>query len=205
MKKVKNLPSALHAISIGQIIFDASEWVSIWGFMVHGGSSSRMDFILTFDQLNKLLRLSGEPGDKVQMLLVTELERYRASLNDGQQPVLVDLTEHFDGPVLFDTCRIEVSPTGIQDAGGQWRTDPNCLSIDEISPLIERAVPMLSVAAASRRNMEQCREVLIKLYELYLGYLEIGFDDDSALEKAELKDDLKFKMAYYSWQTRNAA
>lgn len=202
MQKVKNLPSSLNEIAIGQIIFDDSEWVSAWGFMMHGGRKSRMDFILTFDQLNKLLRLSGQPGDQVQMLLVDKLEHDHRK---GDEPIFLDLAEHFGEPVVFNACRIQVSQTGIQDTKGRWQTDPSCLSIDEIAPLLQVTMPVLSVEAASRRNMDQCAEVLIKLYELYLGYLEIGFDDDSALEKAELKDDLKFKMAYYSWTLKNAA
>lgn len=202
MQKVKNLPSSLNEIAIGQIIFDESEWVSAWGFMVHKGRKSRMDFILTFDQLNKLLRLSGPVGDQVQMLLVDKLEHEQ---REGEEPAFLDLAAHFGEAVVFNSCHIQVSQTGIQDSEGRWRTDPNCLSIDEISPVLQVTAPVLSVEAASRRNMNQCAAVLIKLYELYLGYLEIGFDDDSALEKAELKDDLKFKMAYYSWQLRNAA
>lgn len=199
MQKVKNLPASLHEIAIGQIIFDRSEWVSLWGFMVHHGMKSRMDFLLTFDQLNKLLRLSGTTGDKIQMLLVDKLE------HELEEPSCLDLTEHFGEAVVLDACQLQVSPTGIQDSEGRWHTDPNCLSIDEITPLLQVTTPVLSVEAASKRNMAQCAELLIKLYELYLGYLEIGFDEDSALEKAELQDDLKFKMAYYSWQLKNAA
>lgn len=199
MEKVRNFPSCLEEIAIGHIIFDHSEWVTLWGFMMQDGRKSRMDFLLTFDKLNKLLRLSGAAGDKIQMLLVDRMEQ------GTEDPSCLDMAEHFGGPVHLDGCRLQVSPTGIQDAEGCWHADPSCLSIDEVTPLVETATPVLSVRAATQRNMDQCAEVLIKLYELYLGYLEIGFDEESALEKAELKDDLKFKMAYYSWQMKNAA
>lgn len=199
MKKVKNLPSRLQKIAIGQLIFDHTEWVSLWGFMIHDGQESRMDFILTFDLLNKLLRLSGPIGDQVQMLLVDRIER------GVEEPTFIDLTELYGSPLVFDRCTIKVSQTGLQDQEGHWRTDPNCLSVDEIFPVLQKKIPVLSKEAASERNLNRCTEMLEGLYALYLGYLELGFDEESALCKAELEDNLKFKMAYYTWQLRHAA
>ena len=37
-------------------------------------------------------------------------------------------------------------------------------------------------------------------YALYLGYLELEFDEASARMKAELEDDMKYTLAYYAWQ-----
>lgn len=199
MQKVKNFPARLKAIAVSHIIFDRSEWVSLWGFLPRSSGNRRMDFILTFDLLNKLLRLSGEQGDRIQMLLVDKLE------GQVEEPTLIDLTAHFGKPIVFDACQLKVSPTGIQDGAGHWRTDPACLSIDDVAPLLQRTSPVLSPMAACQQNFSRCTELLAKLYALYLGYLEIGFDEQSALEKAELQDDLKFKMAYYTWQMQQAA
>lgn len=199
MNSVKNLPASLHEIAIAQIIFDHSDWVSLWGYMILEGQKSRMDFILTFDTLNKLLRLSGKMGDQVQMMLVDQLE------TGLKEPTILDLEEQCGGPLHFNQCHIEVSPTSIQDKGGQWRTDPNCLSIDGVRPLLQRKNPVISPESTYKQNLSKCAGILCGLYELYLGYLELGYEEELALQKAELLDDLKFKMAFYTWQLERAA
>jgi hypothetical protein len=45
-------------------------------------------------------------------------------------------------------------------------------------------------------------EMLHKSYELYLGYIELEFDEDAARKKSDLADDLKFTLAYYAWKER---
>jgi hypothetical protein len=193
MKTVQNLPQSLDEIIIGQIIFDTSEWVSLWGFAVRQGRKTRMDFVLTFDNLNKLLRLSGEVGDRVQMLVVERLEK------GTEEPSVVDLEAAFGAPVRFAGCRIDVSETGIKDEQGQWREDPSCLSIDQVHPRLETVSPALTKPSVCKQNLSTCIDVLAVSYELYLGYQELGFDEETALKKAELEDDLKFRMAYYAW------
>ncbi|HEY6083627.1 MAG TPA: hypothetical protein VIU45_09230, partial [Chitinophagaceae bacterium] len=54
-----------------------------------------------------------------------------------------------------------------------------------------------------RENLEKCLELLSTSYEVYLGFLEIGLDEDAARQKAELADDTKFKMAFYMWKGAN--
>lgn len=194
MQKLKNLPRRLEEIAISQIIFDHSEWVSLWGYMTRRGDQNRMDFILNFDTLNRLLRFSGKTGDKIQMLLVEKIEK------GLEEPSVIDLEEVFGKPQVLNQCRIEVSLTGIENKEGRWVEDPNCLSIDEVLPLLEKKGPGLSQQSISKQNFTQCLEILTCSYELYLGYQEIGMDEEMALKKAELEDDLKFKMAYYAWR-----
>jgi hypothetical protein len=49
------------------------------------------------------------------------------------------------------------------------------------------------------QNLSKCEALLARFYELYLGYQELGFDEETSLQKADLEDNLKFKMAYYAW------
>lgn len=199
MEKVKNIPQYIEAIAISQIIFDHSEWVSVWGCIISRKSRIRMDFILTFDMLNKLLRYSGETGDKVQMLLVEKFEK------GIEEPTVLDLEELLGKPQYFDHCRIEVSKTGIMNKKGEWTTDLHCLSIDDVSPKLHSKTPVLTPGYFYKQNLSKCTEVLSSLYELYLGYQELGFDEATAIKNAELDDDLKFKMAYYAWEMKKGA
>lgn len=196
MKKVQSAPQQVDAIAISQIVFDRSDWVTIWGYLIKDGTRLKMDFLLTFDMLNKLLRLSGDTGDKVQMLIVEKLER------DLEEPTVLDLEELFGKAPYFDGCRIEVSNTGIQDEKGRWTTDSHCLSIDDVSPKWEVRVPALTSGYLCKQNLSKCTELLCGLYELYMGYKELGFDEESSIENAGLGDDLKFKMAYYAWEMK---
>jgi hypothetical protein len=199
MKKVKNLPLSLDEIAVSQIIFDHSEWVSLWGYMISDNHQSRMDFILTFDTLNKLLRLSGPTGDQIQMLLVDRLEQ------GIKEPTIIDQEELYGKPLHFNMCRIEVSKTGISDEEGIWHEDPDCLSIDAVYPLLERRNPAIAPGSSYQQQFSTCMDMLRNAYELYLGYGELGYDEETSLQKAALQDDLKFKMAYYAWQMKRSA
>lgn len=194
MQKLSKLPRQIEEIAISKIIFDRSEWVSLWGSMTHRGQKSHKDFILNFDTLNKMLRLSGKTGDKIQMLLVEKLEK------GIEEPSIIDLEEIFHEPLAIDQCQLEVSITWIKDKTGEWKEDPTCLSIDHVSPLLEKKRPVLSAQSLYKQNISKCMEVLKRSYELYLGYQEIDMDEESALQMAGLEDDLKFKMAYYAWK-----
>lgn len=198
MEKIHHLPQQLDDILIGQIIFDHSEWVSIWGFMVRDGHTEKMDFILSFDLFNKLLRLSGEAGDRIQMLVVEKLE---AGI---EEPTVIDLEERLGRPQQLNQCRLEVGVTGIERNEGGWMEDPNCLCIEEVIPLVEKATSQPSRQLICKQNLTKCNEALANLYKLYLGYRELGFEEEAALQKAELADDLKFKMAYFAWEMRHS-
>ena len=199
MQKVKNVPQYVNAIAVSQIIFDRSEWVSLWGYVINHKKMFRMDFILDFNTLNKLLRFSGETGDRVQMKLV---EKFEAGL---EEPSILDLEKIFGQSQIFDNCRIEVSKTGIQDDEGRWRTDQNCLSIDDVLPKLQTKLPVLASSYLYKQNLSKCNDLLGSLYALYLGYKELGYDEETAIKNAELEDDLKFKMAYYAWEIKKVS
>ncbi|QOR77027.1 MAG: hypothetical protein IMW88_05770 [Thermoflavifilum sp.] len=49
-------------------------------------------------------------------------------------------------------------------------------------------------------DLKHCMDMLAHAYAEYLGYLELGFSEAQAREKAELQDPLKFKTAYHAWK-----
>lgn len=198
MQKLSQLPKKLDNIGISRIIFDHTEWVTLWGFRMQAGKAEPMDYILSFDRLNKLLRLSGKEGDRLQMLLVERIEK------GVEKPSVIDLEELFGKPLFFNQCILEVSSTWAENNAGQWEEDKQCLSIDAVYPLLEKRKQTLSTQTQCRQNLIECEEILAQSYALYLGYMELDMEEEAALQMAGLEDDLKFKMAYYAWKMNEA-
>lgn len=198
MENIRHLPEQLDEILIGQIIFDHSEWVSLWGYMICEGKKEKMDFVVSFELFNKLLRLSGEEGDRIQMLVVEKIE------HGIEEPTVIDLEDKYGQPLHLNQCRLEVGVTGVEKKEGGWMEDPSCLSIEAVTPLIDKVQGQPSHQLLCRQHLTICHRLLANSYKLYLGYRELGFDDETALQKAELMDDLKFRMAYYAWDLEQA-
>lgn len=198
MQKLDNKPRKVDHIGISRIIFDHTEWVSLWGFKMTAGRPEPMDYIINFERLNKLLRLSGQEGDRIQMLIVEKLE------HGVEEPSIIDLEDEFGQPVLFNHCLLEVSPTWSENQSGQWEQDRQCLSIDAVYPLLEKRKRTLSRQTKYRQTLIACEDILAESYALYLGYLELEIEEETALQMAGLEDDLKFKMAYYAWKMNQA-
>lgn len=198
MEKVHHLPQELDEIFIGQVIFDHSEWVSLWGYITLEGNREKMDFVLSFELFNKLLRLSGEAGDSIQMLVVEKLE------TGIEEPSIIDLESQYGRPLRLNHCRLEVAITGIERKEGGWMEDAQCLSIEEVIPLVDKRKSLPSEELLCKQNLAICNRLLANSFELYLGYKELGFEEDAAVQKAELTDDLKFKMAYFAWKMQQA-
>lgn len=199
MQKLNNQPKKIDHIGISRIIFDHSDWVSIWGFRLINGKKVATDFLISFDRLNKLLRLSGREGDHIQMLIVEKLEK------GIKEPSIIDLENILGRPAFFNQCLLEISSTWAEQEQGQWREDKNCLSIDAVYPLLEKRKQTVSQQTRYRQTLLECEEFLSKAYALYLGYLELDMGEETALKLADLEDDLKFKMAYYAWKMNQAA
>ncbi len=181
-------------IGINRILFDHSEWVTLWGFRLVKGKKTAVDYLISFDQLNKLLRISGKEGDRIQMLIVEKLER------GIEEPSVVDLEEALGQPAFFNQCILEVSSTWIENEAGELTEDKQCLSIDAVYPLLGKRQRTLAQKTAYRHTLLECEHILAQAYEQYLGYLELDMDEEAALKLAGLDDDLKFKMAYCAWK-----
>jgi|GEM_PF-658939 len=177
------------AISIGQIILDESNYLTFWGYIQGDEGWRRCDFITNYDVLNEMLRHSGHVHDAIQMSIVQHLEDMR------QVPEVIDLEASHGEAVVFDNMTFQLSRPRLQQQG-RWieYTGGECYYITKVTPAPSRE------AAAHEQQIDQCMALLGKSYELYLGYLELDFEESVARQEANLTDDLKYTMAYYAWK-----
>ncbi|WP_343688756.1 hypothetical protein [Chitinophaga sp.] len=193
MKQLKTTSSVntYPAISVGQIILDDSNYITIWGYLQQGDNWTRCDFVTTYEVLNTMLRYVQDRNDAVQMTIVKKLE-------DMQQiPEIIDLEAELGSAVVFDNMNFLLTRPGFRDQG-TWveYTDGECYYIEQVTP----AIPVKN--NQYEKKIGQCLDMLYMSYELYLGYLELDFDEDGARQKADLADDMKFTLAYYAWKER---
>ncbi|GAA0535027.1 hypothetical protein [Chitinophaga japonensis] len=177
------------AISIGQVILDESNYLTFWGYIQGDGGWRRCDFITNYDVLNEMLRHSGHMNDAIQMSIVQHLEDMR------QVPEVIDLEASHGEAVVFDNMRFQLSRPRLQQQG-RWieYTEGECYYITKVTPEPARET------VAHEQQIDQCMALLGKSYELYLGYLELDFEETVARQEANLTDDLKYTMAYYAWK-----
>lgn len=180
------------AILIGQIILDDTNYLTFWGQIRKGDSWQRCDFITTYEVLNTMLRYVQDRSDAVQMIIVQKLESME------QIPDMIDLELELGKAVVFDNMNFRLTRPGHRE-DGNWieYTDGECYYIEQVTPLPSAQVPHYV------SKIDHCMEMLHKSYELYLGYMELDFDEESARKKADLADDLKYTLAYYAWKERN--
>lgn len=184
-------------IQVSQILFDHSDMVSLWGSLERNESIVKMDYLLDFNTLNKLLRFSGKIGDEIQMLVVSCME------NGLREPSVIDLEESFGGPVRFDKCIFRASHPKSESDNGVWKTDTSCLFIEEVQPLVEFSI--LKIPSQIRRGtvLKDCLETLANLYELFLGYQELDYDEETARSLTGLKGDWELQCAFSAWKSLN--
>jgi hypothetical protein len=200
MNKVKNTSTATkcQAISISQIILDDSNFLTFWGYIKKNGHWHRCDFVTNYDVLNDLLRFSGHRNDTIQMSVVQHLEDMR------RIPEIIDLEATRGEAVVFENMHFQLTRPRLQQRGN-WveYTDGECYYISKVSPkpapVKEKKAKEKDVARTGQQ-IDQCMLMLGKSYELYLGYLELDFDEAAAREEANLQDDLKYTMAYCAWK-----
>lgn len=191
MKKVTTQTARIQeaaAISVGQIILDNSHYLTIWGYLQTADGWKRCDFVTNYEVLNNMFRAMEEKSEAVQMAIVQKLEQ----MQDG--PEMIDLEAQFGAAVVFDNIRFSLSKpqyTG-QD---EWVDYVNeyCFYIDSAEVLQAPASPYVE-------EIGNCMSQLAQCYSLYLGYLELEFDEHTARKEAELIDDVKYTLAYYAWK-----
>lgn len=181
-----------HAISVGQIILDDSNYLTFWGHVRKDNGWHRCDFITTYEVLNTMLRYVQDRSDAVQMTIVRKLEDMR------QVPEMLDLEAELGAAVIFENMSFQVTrPRYRYQDGWVEYTDGECY-------YIEQAIPLPTVQAPTYiKKIDHCMDMLYKSYELYLGYKELEFEEEAARSKSDLVDDLKYTLAYYAWKERN--
>ncbi|UYQ92271.1 hypothetical protein MKQ68_19480 [Chitinophaga horti] len=176
------------AISVGQIILDNSHYLTIWGYLQTADGWKRCDFVTNYEVLNNMFRAMEEKSEAVQMAIVQKLEQ----MQDG--PELIDLEAQFGAPVVFDNIRFSLSKPHYT------REDEWVDYVNEYCFYIDSAEVLPAPAAPYTEEIGNCMSQLAQCYSLYLGYLELEFDEASARQDAALTDDVKFTLAYYAWK-----
>jgi hypothetical protein len=180
------------AISISQIILDESNYLTFWGNILKEDGWHRCDFITNYDVLNDMLRYGGLQNDGIQMSIVQHLEDMR------NIPEVIDLEAGRGEAVVFDNISFQLSRPRLQQHG-KWieYTEGECYYITKVVPKPAVEAPV------HEQQIDQCLALLGKSYELYLGYLELDFEDAAARQEANLTDDLKYTMAYHAWKQQH--
>lgn len=190
----------MQAISIGQIIMDDSNYLTLWGQVQQDDAWHPCDFVTTYEVMNTMLRFSQEKHDAVQMTIVKKLEDMRRT------PDIIDLEAELGAAVVFDNLTFCMRrPCLQQDDNWEAYADEECYFIERVVPLPVPVEPSLPPAARkdiddANEKMEHCIRLLHDAYALYLGFIEIELEEEAARAKAGLPDDNKFSMAYYAWQ-----
>lgn len=190
----------MQAISIGQIIMDDSNYLTLWGQVRQDDAWHTCDFVTTYEVMNTLLRFSQDKHDAVQMTIVKKLEDMRRT------PDIIDLEAELGAAVVFDNLTFYMRrPCLQQEDNWEAYADDECYYIERVVQLPVPAEPTLPPAARrglrdTDERMEYCIRLLHDTYALYLGFMEIGLEEETARAKAGLEDDNKFSMAYYAWQ-----
>jgi len=181
------------AISISQIILDESNYLTFWGNIRKEDGWHRCDFITNYDVLNDMLRYGGRQNDGIQMSIVQHLEDMR------NIPEVIDLEAGRGEAVVFDNLSFQFCRPRLQQHG-KWieYTEGECYYITKVAPK-----PAVETVQEPQQQIDQCLALLGRSYELYLGYLELEFEDAAARQEANLTDDLKYTMAYHAWKQQH--
>lgn len=188
----------IQGISIGQIILDDSNYLTLWGQVQQGDEWYPCDFVTTYEVMNTMLRFSQDKHDAVQMTIVNKLE------NMCRTPDMIDLEAELGAAVVFDSLVFHLRrPCLSQDENWEAYANEECYYIERVVQLpVETDLPPAAgfIAHDADEKMEYCIQMLHDAYNLYLGYVEIEMGDEAARIKAGLEDSNKFSMAYYAWQ-----
>ncbi len=194
-----NTTTYFNAISITQVIMDASNYLTFWGQLQTEAGWVDCDFVANYDVLNEMLRHQAPETDRLQMVIVEKLEDMRQ--RPDQIPEVIDLEALLGGPLLFNKMTFHLSRPRIKqpDAWVEY-TGERCYYIQQVTPRSTAAAPQ----AAYVRQTDPRMDLLRQSYALYLGYLEIEFDEATARAEAGLQDDHTYTMAYCAWKQQAA-
>ncbi|PUZ22037.1 hypothetical protein GA0116948_1223 [Chitinophaga costaii] len=195
-----NTATYYNTISITQVIMDASNYLTFWGQLQTEAGWVDCDFVANYDVLNQMLRHQAPQSDQLQMIIVEKLEDMRQ--RPDQIPEIIDLETILGGPLTFHKMTFQLSRPRVKQQG-TWveYTGERCYYIQQIMPL---AAPAPTPKAAYTQQIDHAITLLSQRYALYLGYLEIEFDEVAAREEAGLQDDHKYTMAYCAWKQQAA-
>jgi hypothetical protein len=186
------LNEQVSAISIGQIILDDSNFLTIWGEVLQeDGTWRTCDFVTTYEVMNTMLRFSLDRHEAVQMMIVNKLETM------CRIPDIIDLEAELGGAVIFDELVFQLKRPSTEL---ELYADNACFFIESVATYSKEIHTETITPKDAAATIEHCVGLLSDTYNLYLGYVEVELGVEAARKKAGLEDDNRFSMAYYAWQ-----
>jgi hypothetical protein len=180
--------------SASHIIFDKSNYVTLWAKCKLHSQLTNVHLIFTYNQLNDLMRFNGEQGEQILLAMIDEM------MTAKQPPYMLDLKKTLGKEPVFTTCKLTLSPMLLQASKG----NEACYLVADIWPIniIQQAKNLIQHAhdfdvppAINRSLINTSLNQLKEMYNYYLGLLELDIRDEAAREKANLHDVHLFEMA----------
>lgn len=182
----------IQAFEMKRIIFDDSDLVSVDVRCRIQDQLMNTTLLFTFARFNDLLRFSGESGERLQLLVSDKL------LGNEEKPYIIETP---NPSLLFTSCSIQLAFLIAEDT--------TCFSVEDIMP-----ISFLQQAKNLRNNIKDFNQAHIDhktqlnhalqeiatMYRYYLGLKELNLNENSAREKAGLRNDKLFRMAYHAAQ-----
>lgn len=180
----------MSAFKAHRIIFDDSDLVSMDVKCKIQEQWMHTTLLFSFRKFNDLLRFSGSTGEKLQLLVSDQL------LFAKEQPYIIDVsTESY----VFANCSLDLYYL-IAD-------DMSCFSVEEVTP-----IPYLQQIKNLRKNITDFAEIqlhnqsslkntlqeMASMYRYYVGLTELNLSETAAREKAGLRNEHLFKLAYHA-------
>jgi hypothetical protein len=192
----------INGFSATHIIFDDSNYATIWAKCRVDNVLQDVHLIIGFDKLNDLMRFSGANGEKIVLSMVDEM------MHRTNPPYRIALKDVVGADVAFTSVRLKVSNSTIAFAT-PTSTAAICLYVQEVWPInIIQQAKNLPQHATDFKNIHIVSDAVLhtsmlqlkEQYNFYLGLLELDITEASSRAKANLADDRLFAMAKSSWE-----
>jgi hypothetical protein len=184
-------------VSISHIIFDESDYVTLWCACRINGRLQSVNLSGSVRSVNDMLRYSGSKGEEIILGMAD------AMLNSGEPPYVVNLRQLIGHHAVLTSCRLSLLPA--MDPEDKTR-DTQCWWIDDVQVLnqlqqaknLAQHIRDFGSADAIFVNTTPSKINLAELaaqYHYYLGLLELDINEDAARSKSGLHDQRLFEMA----------
>jgi hypothetical protein len=191
----------INGFSATHIIFDNSNYATIWAKCRIANKLQEVHFVMSFDKLNDLMRFSGVNGEKIILHMVDQMMLSTAP------PYMIALKDVISAEVAFTAVRLKVTATDMISPSQAYISD--CLFVEEVWPInIIQQAKNLAQHTKDFKNLNIVSDAVLQtsllqlkdMYGFYLGLMELDIAETSCRNKASLSDDRLFAMAKSSWE-----
>lgn len=214
----------LDEMYIGDIVFDESENISIFGYLLDQRTNelTRWDFFTDFSFLTDILLFADAEGDAIIKIISEKLSQ------ELEIPTVIEVDDLFGKPLYIDSFIFKVYKPHEKDENGTWKPmEDKCLYIDKmenketflskqpekyiakikggeiIGDLLGEAINNLNLTEDDTYQ-DQLASYLIILdnaFKYYSILLKKNFSEKDARKNAGLKNELLYRIAYYNNKT----